>query len=311
MTYLLQTLLPLIFIYAMLSVSLSLLLGHTGIFSMAHAALFGVGAYTFGVLTVNYGWALLPACLVAMLACALVSALIAAPSLRVSGDYFVVASLGMQVVVSDVISNWDSVTGGPAGLPGVTRPIIFGIDFSSDAGFLLLVAAVACLTVAVCAWVVRSPFGRTLHAVRDDELAAAAMGKRTRTAKIVVATFAGAIAGLAGVLYAQYLFFLSPETFVLSTSITIITMMVIGGMYTVTGAALGAAVIIALPEVLKELDLEPATAAALQQMLFGALIMVFMFVRPQGLFGGIGGGVSRLIARRRLARGEGGGLADA
>lgn len=312
MTYLLQTLLPLIFVYAMLAVSLSLLLGHTGIFSMAHAALFGVGAYTYGVLTVNYDWALLPACVAAMLACALVSALIAAPSLRVSGDYFVVASLGMQVVVSDVISNWDAVTGGPAGLPGVTRPVIAGIDFSSDEGFLLLVAAVACLTVAVCAWVVRSPFGRTLHAIRDDELAAAAMGKRTRSAKIIVAVFAGAIAGLAGVLYAQYLFFLSPDTFVLSTSITIITMMIIGGMYTVTGSALGAAVIIALPEVLKELDLEPATAAAVQQMLFGALLMAFMFVRPQGLFGGVGGGVARLVKRRGgTAQQEGDGLADA
>lgn len=297
MTYLLQTLLPLILIYAMLSVSLSMLLGHTGVFSMAHAALFGVGAYTFGVLTVHYDWSLLPAALAAVILCALVSALIAAPSLRISGDYFVVASLGIQVVVSDVITNWDSVTGGPAGLPGVIRPVIAGVDFSSDEGFLALVAIVSCLTIALCAWVVRSPFGRTLHAIRDDELAAAAMGKRPRSAKILVAIFAGAVAGVAGILYAQYLLFLSPDTFVLATSITIITMTVIGGMYTVGGSALGAAVIIALPEAFKELDLAPATTAAIQQMLFGALLMAFMFVRPQGIFGGVGRSISRLRPR--------------
>jgi branched-chain amino acid transport system permease protein len=297
MTFLLQTLLPLIFIYAMLAVSLSLLLGHTGIFSMAHAALFGIGAYTYAVLTVNYTWGLVPAGLTAVLACALASALIAAPSLRVSGDYFVVASLGMQIVVADVIENWDDVTGGPAGLPGITRPIIAGVDFTSDESFLLLVGIVSCLTVALCAWVVRSPFGRTLHAIRDDELAAAAMGTRTRSAKIRAATFSGAVAGLAGVFYAQYLFFLSPSTFVLATSITIITMMVIGGMYTVVGSALGAAVILALPEILNELEMEASTAAAVQQMVFGAVLMAFMFVRPQGLFGGVGGWLSRRSPR--------------
>lgn len=318
MTYLLQTLLPLIFIYAMLSVSLSMLLGHTGVFSMAHAALFGVGAYTYAVLTVNYGWTLLPAGVAAIVACALVSALIAAPSLRISGDYFVVASLGIQVVVSDVISNWDAVTGGPGGLPGVVRPVIAGIDFGSDESFLALVAVIACLTIAVCARVTLSPFGRTLHAIRDDELAAAAMGKRTRRAKIIVATFAGGVAGFAGILYAQYLFFLSPDTFVLATSITIITMTVIGGMYTVVGSALGAAVIIALPELFKEFNLDPATSAAIQQMLFGALLMAFMFVRPQGLFGGVGSVLARIWPRFRGGSGprgsrskESDGLADA
>ncbi|MBX5469693.1 MAG: branched-chain amino acid ABC transporter permease [Thermoleophilaceae bacterium] len=305
-----QDLLPLIFIYAMLAVSLSLLLGHTGVFSMAHAALFGVGAYTYGVLTVKHGVPLLLACLAAVVACALVSALIAAPSLRVSGDYFVVASLGAQVVISDVLSNWDGVTGGPAGLPGILRPVIAGVDFSSDDSFLLLVAVISCLTVAVCAWVVRSPFGRTLHALRDDELAAAAMGKPTRRVKIIVATFAGGVAGLAGVLYSQYFFFLSPDTFVLSNSITVITMVVIGGMYTVTGSALGAAVILLLPELLKELDLEPSTAAALQQMIFGALLIAFMFVRPRGIFGG----VTEIARRVRAGQGsqtKGGSVADA
>lgn len=318
MTYLLQTLLPLIFIYAMLAVSLGLLLGHTGVFSMAHAAIFGTGAYTFGVLTVDHGWTLVPACLAAIVVCASVSALIAAPSLRVSGDYFVVASLGMQIVVSDVISNWDAVTGGPAGLPGIVRPIIAGFDITSDLRFLLFVAVVSCVTIALCGWVVSSPFGKTLHAIRDDELAAAAMGKQTRRAKIVIAVFSGAVAGLAGALYAQYLFFLSPDTFVLATSITIITMIVIGGMYSVTASALGAAVIIAVPEILREIQLEPAAAAAIQQMLFGALLMIFMFVRPQGLFGGVGTAVMNLLSARRNGRAappltsEGGdGVADA
>lgn len=300
MTYL-QSILPLILIYAMLSASLSLLIGQAGVLSMAHAAIFGVGAYAGAVLSVKHGVDFVPAALAAIVICALLSALIAAPSLRVSGDYFIIASLGMQVVVSDVISNWDSVTGGPAGLPGVLRPTLLGVDFAGDEPFLALVAGLTLLTVTACWVVVRSPFGRALRAVRDDEVAAAALGKSTWRLKIVVATFAGGVAGLAGVLYAQYLFFVSPDTFTVATSITVITMIVIGGMNSVWSSALGAAVIIMLPEALERLSLPTATAAALQQMIFGALLVAFMFVRPKGIFGGVPSlaGLRGVAKRRR------------
>ena len=276
----------LIAIYAILSVSLSLLVGHTGIFSMAHAALFGVGAYTYAVLTVQFGWAPGPALVVALLLAALAGAVMAIPSLRVSGDYFLVASFALQVVAGSVFENWTSVTGGTGGIPGIERPAMGPLDFGDSGAFLGLAVVVALLVVAVSLWLVRSPYGRMLHVVRDDEVVAATLGKPVRFAKVSVTVLAGAFAGLAGVLYAQYLLYLSPGTFEVATSVSIITMVVLGGMTSVVGAVIGAAVIVLIPQGLRQLDIASSVAGPLEQVFFGLLLILLMFVRPQGLLGG-------------------------
>jgi branched-chain amino acid transport system permease protein len=276
----------LIAIYSILSVSLSLLVGHTGIFSMAHAALFGVGAYTYAVLTVQYGWGPGPALLVAVLLAALAGAVMAIPSLRVSGDYFLVASFALQVVAGSVFENWTSVTGGTGGIPGIQRPTIGALDFGDSGAFLGLCVVVALLVAAVSLWLVRSPYGRMLHVVRDDEVVAATLGKPVRFAKVSVTVLSGAFAGLAGVLYAQYLLYLSPGTFEVATSVSIITMVVLGGMTSVVGSVIGAAVIVLIPELLGQLDIASSAAGPLEQVLFGLLLILLMFVRPQGLLGG-------------------------
>jgi branched-chain amino acid transport system permease protein len=276
----------LIAIYAILSVSLSLLVGHTGIFSMAHAALFGVGAYTYAVLTVQFGWGPGPALLVAVLLAALAGAVMAVPSLRVSGDYFLVASFALQVVAGSVFENWTSVTGGTGGIPGILRPTMGPLDFGDGGAFLGLCVVVALLVTAVSLWLVRSPYGRMLHVVRDDEVVAATLGKPVRFAKVSVTVLSGAFAGLAGVLYAQYLLYLSPGTFEVATSVSIITMVVLGGMTSVLGSVIGAAVIVLIPQGLRELDIASSAAGPLEQVLFGLLLIVLMFVRPQGLLGG-------------------------
>jgi branched-chain amino acid transport system permease protein len=276
----------LVAIYAILSVSLSLLVGHTGIFSMAHAALFGAGAYSYAVLTVQLGWGPGPAVVVALLLAALAGAVMAIPSLRVSGDYFLVASFALQVVAASVFENWTSVTGGTGGIPGIQRPTIGLLDFGDNAAFFGLVLVVALAVVAVSLWLVRSPYGRMLHVVRDDEIVAATLGKPVRSAKISVTVLSGAFAGLAGVLYAQYLLYLSPGTFEVATSVSIITMVVLGGMTSVLGSVIGAAVIVLIPQGLQRLDLASSVAGPLQQALFGALLILLMFVRPQGLLGG-------------------------
>lgn len=275
----------LIAIYSILSVGLGLLVGHTGIFSMAHAALFGVGAYTSAALTVKAGWGVLPALAAAVALAAVAGAVMAVPSLRVSGDYFIVASFALQVVASSVFHNWHSVTGGTGGIPGVLRPVVGGMDFSSDEAFLGLCVAVALVVIGVSAWLVRSPYGRMLHVVRDDELVAATLGKPVRLTKMSVTVLAGAFAGLAGVLYADYLMYLSPDAFEVAASVSIITMVVVGGMTSVPGTVIGAAVIVLLPEGLKELNLADSVAGPLQQVLFGLLLIALMFLRPQGLLG--------------------------
>lgn len=274
-------------IYILLSVSLSLLVGHTGIFSLAQAGIFGIGAYTSAILTADHGVGFVPAGLAAIAAGVVVSAIMAIPSLRVSGDYFVVASLAMQTIVADSISHADSITHGTSGITGITRPVFGSVDLTGNLAYLEFVAVIVVIGTLLCAVVARSPFGRSLHALRDDELVATTLGKRAHRSKIVITMFVGAMAAVAGVLYAYYILFLSPDAFVLDVSITIMTMAIVGGMTSILGAALGAVIITLLPEGIKQLALSDSVKAALQQMIFGALLVIIMFLRPKGILGDV------------------------
>lgn len=281
----LTSILILIGIFGILSVSLGLITGHLGIFSMAHAALFGVGAYTYAFLTVQQGFNWILAAVIAMVLAALAGGIMAVPSLRVSGDYFLVASFALQVVATSVFESWTTVTGGTAGIPGILRPAIGSVDMFSDSRFLILVAVAALAVTGLTWFIVRSPYGRMLHVIRDDETVAATMGKPIATTKVVMTMLSGAMAGLAGVLYGQYLMYISPASFEVHASVTIVTMIVIGGMTSVPGTLVGAAIILLIPEALRYFEMSPDVAGPLQQVLFGALLVVLMFLRPQGLFG--------------------------
>lgn len=272
-------------IFAILSVSLSLLIGHLGIFSMAHAALFGIGAYTFAFTTVDKGWSAIAATAAAVLLTATAGAVMAVPSLRVAGDYFIVASFALQVVASSIFANWTSVTGGTGGIPGILRPMLGPVDLFFDQTFFYFSLAVMLVVFGLSLWLVRSPYGRMMHAIRDDEVVAATMGKPVRSTKVVVTVLAGAFAGLAGVVYAQYLMYISPGSFEVGTSISIITMVVVGGMTSVVGAVIGAAIIVLIPQLLQQVDLAQSVAGPLEQVLFGLLLVILMFTRPQGLLG--------------------------
>jgi branched-chain amino acid transport system permease protein len=285
-------------IFAVLSVSLSLLIGHLGIFSMAHAALFGIGAYTSAFLTVIQGWAFVPAAALAVVVSGVGGLIMAVPTLRVSGDYFIVASFALQVVGSSVFANWSAVTGGTGGIPGILRPTIAGLDLFDDTAFLIYALVIAAFVAGVSAWLVRSPFGRMLHTIRDDEVVAVTMGKSVRRTKVTVTVVAAAFAGLAGVVYGQYLMYISPGSFDVSQSVSIITMVVVGGMTSIGGSVLGAAIIVAIPQLLDQLNLSQSAAGPLQQILFGALLIVIMFVRPGGLV------ADRPRARRRTTAPE-------
>lgn len=282
---LLISLLTSIAIFGILSVSLGLLTGHLGIFSMAHAALFGMGAYTYAFLTVKMGLGFISALVVALIVASLAGAVMAVPSLRVSGDYFLVASFALQVVATSVFENWTDVTGGTAGIPGILRPEFGPLKFFTDGSFLILCLIVLALITGLTWFIVHSPYGRMLHAIRDDETVAATMGKPIAQPKVTVTMVSGAFAELAGVLYGQYLMYLSTGSFEVATSITIVTMVVIGGMTSVFGTLVGAAIILLIPEALKLINLPVAVAGPLEQVFFGLLLVVLMFVRPQGIFG--------------------------
>jgi branched-chain amino acid transport system permease protein len=283
-TYILGVLIA-VTIYGVLAVSQDLLIGFTGLFTIVQGALFGMGAYTSAVLALRLGAGFWPGMLAALLAGGLVSLLIALPSLRVSGHYLVLASFGVQEVLYGLYLNLDSVTGGPAGLRGIPRPMLFGIEIASNVAYLALYLAIAAALILFIVMLVRSPFGLLLKAIREDELVPQALGKPVVALKIKAFVLSGAIAAMAGAMYAHYITFVSPETFDVHASILILSMVLIGGMGTLWGPLLGAAVLIVLPEALRFLPLESATLGPLRQIVYGAVLVAFCFARPRGLAG--------------------------
>ena len=272
-------------IYVLLGLSTNLLVGIVGIFSVSQAAVFGVGAYLTAFLLMHTALPFPVAVLLAAALCVVLNILITLPSLRVSGDYFVVTSFGIQLLATAVFTNWTGGTGGANGLPGVPAPTLFGHEFLEPTEFIVLTTvgmALGCL----CFWLImRAPFGALLRAIREDELAVAALGKSVLGAKVSAAALAGAFAGSAGGLYATFLSFVDPSSFDLDASIFLLTMVVVGGTRTLAGSVLGPFVLLALPQILALIDIPTSIAAAARQLIYGLLLIVFMLFRPQGLLG--------------------------
>ena len=272
-------------IYTILALSLNLLIGYAGIFSLAHAAIYGIGAYASALAALQLGLGSWGGLVVAAAAGALAAALVAIPSLRAAGDYYVVASFGLQVVIVTVFMNWTGLTNGHAGLPGIPRPSVFGRVIDTPFEYVALALALAAFTYAICHRLTHSAFGRVLQAIRDDEIAAQAMGKNVVLVKIVVATISSALGALAGSLYAHYITYVNPSSFTLHESIFIATIVILGGTERLAGPLVGAFILLAVPEALKFLAIPDSVAAPMRQILYGALLMVFMFVRPEGILG--------------------------
>ncbi len=272
-------------IYVLLGLSTNLLVGIVGIFSVSQAAIFGVGAYVVAYLLMNTAVPFLPALLAAAALCVALNILVTLPSLRVSGDYFVVTSFGIQLLATAIFTNWTAGTGGAAGLPGVPAPLIFGQELIEPGAFLGLATAGMALGCLGFWLIMRAPFGRLLRAIREDELAVAALGKSVLRAKVSAAALAGAFAGTAGGLYATFLSFIDPSSFDLDASILLLAMVVVGGARTLAGSIIGPFVLLALPQALALIDLPTSVAAAARQLIYGVLLIVFMLFRPQGLLG--------------------------
>lgn len=283
MEYVLHVLIT-IGIYVILASSFNLVVGYTGLFSIAHAAFYGIGAYASALLTLKFGWSFLGAMAVGLLVAGLLGAAISLPSLRVGGDYLVIASFALQMLVYSVFLNWLSVTRGPMGLPGIPRPEILGWVVSDTRQYLALTALFTIVCAAVVWQTAHSPFGRVLRAIREDEVAARSLAKNVVYFKVAVFILAGALAAVAGSLYAHYVTFINPDSFTLQESIFIFTVVIVGGAGSYRGAILGAAVMIALPESLRFLQVPQTVAGPFRQVLYGALLVFCMRYRPQGFF---------------------------
>jgi len=272
-------------IYVILSVSLNLIAGYTGLLSIAHAAFFGIGAYVAALMALKLQSPFLVNLVCAMTVAGLLGVVVGAPGLRIRDDYFVIATFAFQVIAFSVLNNWVSFTGGPMGLPGIPQPVIFGWKVSSHLEFLLLTAFFCVLAMWISWMIVRSPLGRVLKAIREDEVFAQAAGKNVAAYKVLIFAIGAGMASVAGVMYAHYISFIDPTSFTVMESIFIISIVIIGGAGSLWGPVVGAVVLVTLPEILRFIGLPSAVAANLRQIIYGALLVVFMMWRPQGFVG--------------------------
>lgn len=284
MDYLLH-ILVLAAIYTALAVSLDLLAGRMGVLSIAHAGFYGVGAYTSALLAVNYGTPFVVSVAASMTVAALISLIVSLPSLRLHDDYFVIATFGFQMILFSIFNNWMEVTRGPLGVPGIPQPVIFGWYVDSHVEFVILSSFFSAIAYLVVWRIASSPFGRVLHAIREDEVLAKALGKNTLRFKVTAFAVSAALAASAGSLYAHYITYIDPTSFTVMESILIISMVIIGGAGSLWGPLIGAVVLVMLPEALRFLGLPSGLAANLRQVIYGVLLVLMMMFRPQGLVG--------------------------
>ncbi len=285
MNYLLFVL-SLIVIYLILAISFNILLGYTGLLSLTHGAFFGIGAYTVALLTLK-GANFFIALPVAFVFTALIAGLVFLPTQRLKGDYFILATFGLQIIIVDIIHNAEPITGGPYGLYGIPAPTLFGIAFNSSTSVLVLCAGVALVVFLAYVALIDSPFGRVLKAIRDDEVACQVTGRNTVRFKAEAFAIAAGFAGVAGGLYAPLLSALEPANFGIEQSMLVLAMVIIGGLATRIGPLIGAAVLIVFPETLRFIGLPASVSGPLQQILYGLLIIVMIMFRPTGIVGKI------------------------
>jgi branched-chain amino acid transport system permease protein len=281
-------------IYAIAALSLNLVIGYCGLLTLAHATYFAVGAYTYAILSI-YGWGFLPALVAAVAIAAVLSLIVSLPAWRFRGDNFVLMSLAAQTFIFSLFQNWYhpqahpgtflNLTNGPFGLAGIPRPVILGIRMDTIGS----ISAVAVVLATICGLMVwrlqSSPWGRLLQCMRDDELALRGLGKNVRQAKLEAFAISCGLVAVAGVLYASYVSYIDASSATLDESILMVCMLLVGGMVNFRGPLVGAAVLLAIPEILRMVHLPDATAANVRLLVYGLLLVLIVHCRPQGLAG--------------------------
>lgn len=272
-------------IYIILALSLNLIVGYTGLPALGHAAFSCIGAYTSSLLALNAGLSPWIGLLTGACVAAISGIVIGYPAVRLKGDYLALATFGLGVIVYSIAKNWVSLTRGPMGLPGIPGFSVAGFQLSGIWSYLLLVSAFVAITIFIINRIVNSPFGRILKSIREDEIASESLGKDTTKYKLLVFIIGAFFAGIAGSLYSHYITFIDPSSFTLMESITILLMVIFGGMGRISGSIVGALILIFFPELLRFLGMPSSIAAPMRQMIYGLLLIFLMIKRPQGIMG--------------------------
>jgi len=266
-------------IYTILTLSLNLLNGYVGLLSIGHAAFYGVGAYASAKLVMTVGLPFPLAMLGAGAVAGIIGYLIAKPTLRLSGIYMTLATLGFNMIFFLVLQNWMSFTNGPLGIMDIPPPNIFGYEIETRVQYYYLVFFLVLLTVVSMHRLMTCRFGRALVSIRENELAAEAMGVHTTRYKIQAFVLAAFYAGIAGSFYAHFVKYISPDSFYIYESFILLAMLAFGGQGNLIGPVVGAAVLIIIPEIFRFLQ-------EYRMLVYGGVLVTMMLVRRQGLLGG-------------------------
>lgn len=286
-------------IYGTLTLGLNLAFGYTGIINLAHVAFAGIGAYAY-VIAVTHGWPVVLALLASLAVTAALAATLALLVLRLRGDALALVTLFFGFVTTTILLSWQdlfsapplarllptawrTLTRGALGIPGIPRPAWLGSDFALTVG----AAAVFALTYAGVGWIARSPFGRVMAAIRDDELAAQTLGKRTAVVKVKVFVLAALVAAFGGILLTLYARYIEPGTFFLNDLVLVLTALIVGGLASRRGSVVGVAVVFTVAEALRFLPLPEEVLGPLRQIIYAATLLGILMYRPKGLLGKI------------------------
>ena len=265
-------------IYAILALGLNIVVGLAGLLDLGYIAFYAIGAYSYGILNTEFGIPFWPALLIGGLLAAFAGMFLGMITLRLRGDYLAIVTLGFLMIVHLILNNWDSLTHGPNGILGISSPSIGKFVFSEPIHFYYLILAISILAIFIINRINNSRIGRAWIAIREDEIAASAMGINVTTMKILAITLGASWAGVAGVFFAGRYSFISPESFTFLETVIVLSMVVLGGMGSIPGVILGAALLIILPEVLRGFQ-------DYRMLVFGGAMVLMMVFRPQGLIG--------------------------
>ena len=263
-------------LYALLSLSLNVILGQAGIFHMGHAAFYAVGAYVTAILNTHYQIPILLLIPVAGAAAALFALIVARPLIHLRGDYLLIVTIGIvEIVRIALINDVFGLTGGANGIFGIARPELFGIKIRKAIQFYYLIWIMVGLTVLLFHWLSESRFGRALNCIKEDDTAAEGCGMDVAHLKLMAFVIGAFWAGMAGNLFAAKMTIISPSSFTFWESVVVFAVVILSGGSQI-GVLLGTFLIVALPEMFRDF-------ASARMLVFGLAMMIMMVVRPQGL----------------------------
>jgi branched-chain amino acid transport system permease protein len=270
--------LNMIFIYYILAMSTNLVFGYTGGLTFGQVPVYAIGAYVSALMGAKLGLSFLPSFFLAGLAGILVGIVIGVPTLRLAGPYFAMATIGFHKIMEIIFLNWESVTGGPSGITGIPYPVIFGIPLKTEERYYYLILTVTLILFVLYRNLIKSHLGKTITAMRDNAVAASAMGVNVSRLRITVFTVSTFYAALAGSLYAHMVKYVAPEAFPMGESITLLIMVVLGGPGFLMGPIYGGTLVVLANEYLQYLE-------SFNMLVFGIAIIVLLVFLPSGIAG--------------------------